>query len=178
MLIKRLFDLFACIFLLVLFCAPFFLLLLAIKFTSNGSVFYWSTRVGKDNRHFQMPKFRTMQIGTPEVASHLLQKPADHLTPLGTFLRKTSLDEIPHLWSVLNGDMSIVGPRPLLPEYLPLYTPDQLKRHLVKPGITGLAQVNGRNLITWDSKFNYDKIYVENCSLGLESKSVNFKYKK
>ena len=171
MLIKRLFDLFACIILLGLLCVPFFLLLLAVKFTSNSPVFYWSTRVGKDNRHFQMPKFRTMQIGTPEVASHLLQKPADHLTPLGNFLRRTSLDEIPQIWSVLKGDMSIVGPRPALFNQYDLIELRTAKNvHQLTPGITGWAQVNGRDDLSITKKVNFDEEYAKKKSFIFDLK--------
>ena len=166
--LKRTLDLVLGVCLLFLLSPFFVLVYFILKFSGCNKAFFIQKRAGLNGHTFNLMKFRTMSDCTDE-HGRLLD---DHLRmhPLGNLLRMTSLDELPQLLNVIKGDMSIVGPRPLLPEYLPLYTPDQLKRHLVKPGITGLAQVNGRNLITWDSKFNFDKIYVENCSLGLDIK--------
>jgi sugar transferase EpsL len=166
--LKRAFDLILGSSLLIVLSPLFVLLYAILKASGCNQAFFIQKRAGLNGESFNLMKFRTMTDCT-DAHGRLLD---DHLRihPLGNFIRMTSLDELPQLLNVIKGDMSIVGPRPLLPEYLPLYTPDQLKRHLVKPGITGLAQVNGRNLITWDSKFNYDKIYVENCSLGLDIK--------
>ena len=164
--LKRTLDLVLGICLLFLLSPFFVLVYIILKFSGCNKAFFIQKRAGLNGHTFNLMKFRTMSDCKDE-HGRLLD---DHLRmhPLGNILRMTSLDELPQLLNVIKGDMSIVGPRPLLPEYLPLYTPDQLKRHLVKPGITGLAQVNGRNLITWDSKFNFEKIYVENCSLGLD----------
>jgi O-antigen biosynthesis protein WbqP len=116
-----------------------------VMLTSKGPVLYWSDRVGRDNKIFKMPKFRTMRIDTPPVATHLLTNPDAYLTSIGFFLRKFSLDELPQLWSILKGHMSFVGPRPLLMQYLDRYTLEQARRHEVKPGITGWAQINRRS---------------------------------
>ena len=116
-----------------------------VMLTSKGPVLYWSDRVGRDNKIFKMPKFRTMRIDTPPVATHLLTNPDAYLTSIGSFLRKFSLDELPQLWSILKGHMSFVGPRPLLMQYLDRYTLEQARRHEVKPGITGWAQINRRS---------------------------------
>ncbi|MFM1963289.1 MAG: hypothetical protein RLZZ172_2134 [Bacteroidota bacterium] len=166
--LKRAIDLILSSSLLIVLSPLFVLLYIVLKASGCNQAFFIQKRAGLNGKTFNLMKFRTMNDCTDE-HGRLLE---DHLRmhPLGNIIRMTSLDELPQLLNVIKGDMSIVGPRPLLPEYLSLYTPDQLKRHLVKPGITGLAQVNGRNLITWDAKFNYDKIYVENCSLGLDIK--------
>lgn len=123
-------------------------------------------RPGMNGKPFTLLKFRTMTIATDESGNLLPDK--DRMHPLGTFLRKTSLDELPELYNVLKGDMSLIGPRPLLMEYLPLYNDQQKRRHEVRPGITGWAQVNGRNLISWQQKFEYDVFYVDNLSLMLD----------
>jgi len=171
MLNKRLFDFLVCIFLMGLLSVPFFIIFLVVKFTSEGPAIYWSTRVGKNNEHFEMPKFRTMQIGTPEVATHLLSKPTNYLTKIGYFLRKTSLDEIPQLWSVLKGDMSIVGPRPALFNQYDLIDLRTLKRiHQLTPGITGWAQVNGRDNLSNAKKVFFDEEYLKKKSLFFDLK--------
>ncbi len=126
------------------------------------------TRIGLNGRPFTILKFKTMR--DPRPGEDALSSDAIRLTKLGRFLRKTSLDELPALWNVLKGDMRLVGPRPLLPQYLPLYTPEQARRHEVKPGITGWAQVNGRNAITWEEKFRLDVWYVDNRSVWLDLK--------
>jgi undecaprenyl phosphate N,N'-diacetylbacillosamine 1-phosphate transferase len=134
----------------------------------KGGVFFTQQRPGKEGVIFQLVKFKTMN-DQRDVAGNLLPDAA-RLTPIGKFIRKTSLDELPQLWNVLKGDMSLVGPRPLLVQYLPLYTQEQKRRHLVKPGITGWAQVNGRNTLSWEKKFEYDVWYVDNCSFRLDLK--------
>ena len=166
--LKRQLDIIIAIFFLFLLSPFFVVIYFILKLSGCNKAFFIQKRAGLNGKTFNLLKFRTMNDCTDE-NGRLLD---DHLRihPLGNLLRTTSLDEIPQLLNVIKGDMSIVGPRPLLPEYLPLYTEDQKKRHLVKPGITGLAQVNGRNLITWESKFNFDKFYVENCSLVLDIK--------
>ena len=171
MFVKRLFDLFVCIFFIGIFCIPFFLIFLAVKLTSKGPVLYWSVRVGKNNQHFDMPKFRTMQIGTPVIASHLLKKPTDYLTQIGPFLRKTSLDEIPQLWSVLKGDMSIIGPRPALFNQYDLIKLRTSKGiHHLRPGLTGWAQVNGRDDLSIKKKVNFDVEYLKKKSFIFDLK--------
>lgn len=134
----------------------------------GAPVFFTHERPGLHGNPFRMIKFRTMIDAFDSVGNPLPD--ADRLTPFGEFLRKFSLDELPELWNVLKGDMSLVGPRPLLMAYLPLYSPAQLKRHNVKPGITGWAQVNGRNAISWEQKFELDVWYVENQSFWLDVK--------
>lgn len=139
---------------------------LAVRLTSSGPALYWSDRVGQGNRIFKMPKFRSMRIGTPAVATHLLKDANSHLTPIGSFLRKSSLDELPQLWCVLKGDMSLVGPRPAL------YNQDDLIAarsalgvEVLRPGITGWAQVNGRDELSIADKVNLDCAYLKNQTL-------------
>jgi len=159
--IKRIFDLFlACLAVLVL-ALPFLIVLAAVRLTSPGPVLYWSDRVGRNNIIFKMPKFRTMRIDTPELATHLLENPQQYLTPVGSFLRKSSLDELPQLWSILKGDMSFVGPRPAL------FNQDDLvelrTRHGVEkmmPGLTGWAQINGRDELPIPDKVKLDVEYM------------------
>jgi len=168
---KRFFDLSLALFLAVILFIPFAFIWLAVLLTSKGPVLYWSIRIGKNNQHFEMPKFRTMHIGTPEVASHLLQKPANHLTRVGSFLRKTSLDEIPQLWSVLKGDMSFVGPRPALFNQYDLIDLRTVKNvHQLIPGITGWAQVSGRDDLSIAKKVNFDAEYLKKKSFIFDLK--------
>jgi O-antigen biosynthesis protein WbqP len=168
---KRFFDLSLTLFLIMILFIPFAFIWLAVFLTSKGPVLYWSIRIGKNNQHFEMPKFRTMQIGTPEVASHLLQQPANHLTRVGSFLRKTSLDEIPQLWSVLKGDMSFVGPRPALFNQYDLIDLRTVKNvHQLIPGITGWAQVNGRDDLSITKKVNFDAEYLKKKSFIFDLK--------
>ena len=141
-----------------------------IRGQMGAPVFFRQTRPGRDGKPFEMVKFRTMRDahdadGTPLPDS-------ERMTPLGRFLRSSSLDELPELWNVLKGDMSLVGPRPLLMEYLPLYSPEQARRHEVRPGVTGWAQINGRNAISWEEKFALDVWYVDNRSLWLDLKII------
>ncbi len=167
---KRLLDLVVALsgFLIVL---PIFILIGVCLFISNhGKPFFFQKRPGKNGRIFSIIKFKTMN-DKKDIQGNLL--PYDQrITKTGSFLRKYSLDEIPQLWNVIKGDMSLVGPRPLLVEYLPLYNEEQKKRHLVKPGITGWAQVNGRNAISWEQKFVLDTYYVENLSFLLDIKII------
>lgn len=163
---KRLFDLlFASLALLVL-ALPLLVLILLVRSKLGSPVLFQQIRPGLNGKPFEMIKFRTM---TDErgLGGELLQD-AQRMTSFGLFLRKTSLDELPELWNVIKGDMSLVGPRPLLMEYLPLYTHEQARRHEVRPGITGWAQVNGRNAISWNEKFALDVWYVDNHSLWLD----------
>ena len=135
---------------------------LAIRATMGTPVLYRQKRTGLDARTFTLVKLRTMAPAPPDTAD------ADRITSLGRWLRSTSIDELPQLWNVLRGDMSLVGPRPLLPEYLDRYTPEQARRHAVRPGLTGLAQVSGRNALTWAEKFELDVWYVDHRSLALD----------
>ena len=156
---------------------PVFIVITAwLYFTNNGKPFFFQRRPGKGERIFTIIKFKTMN-DKRDAAGELLPD-AKRLTAVGRFVRKTSLDEIPQLLNVLKGDMSFVGPRPLLPEYLPLYNETQRRRHDVKPGITGWAQVNGRNAISWIQKFEYDVWYVENQSFLLDLKILFLTIKK
>ena len=162
---KRAFDLLAGFSALLLLGAPLIFLALLVAFTSKGPVLYWSDRVGQHNRIFRMPKLRTMKTGTPAVATHLLDNPQAHLTPLGGFLRRTSLDELPQLWSILVGDMSWVGPRPALfnqTDLIDMRT--QAGVHQLVPGLTGWAQVNGRDEIALLDKVQLDTEYLQRQS--------------
>ena len=165
---KRFIDI-ACSLLGLLILFPILILVFVlVRLKLGAPVFFTHDRPGLHGTPFKMIKFRTMVDAFNEAGNPLPD--ADRLTPFGKFLRKFSLDELPELWNVLKGDMSLVGPRPLLMEYLPLYSSAQLKRHNVKPGITGWAQVNGRNAISWEQKFELDVWYVENQSLWLDVK--------
>lgn len=155
---------------LIIFAIPIFIIALVIKTTSRGPVFFKQLRPGKNNKLFLLYKFRTMSVQRDESGNLLPDE--KRLTRIGKFLRKLSLDELPELWNVLKGSMSIVGPRPLLKEYLTKYTPEQARRHEVKPGITGWAQVNGRNAITWEQKFKFDVWYVDNWNLWVDLKII------
>lgn len=166
--IKPFFDIIAaCIGFILLF--PFFAITwIVLMINNNGKAFFYQERPGKNERIFKIIKFKTMNDKTD---SHGVLLPGQQrLTKTGIFIRKYSLDEIPQLLNVIKGDMSIIGPRPLLIKYLPIYNEEQKKRHLIKPGITGWAQVNGRNAISWDKKFGYDIWYVRNISLILDIK--------
>lgn len=165
---KRFFDLVLACLALFLYCVPLLLLVWQIRYKLGAPVFFRQVRPGLHGRPFKMVKFRTM---TDERGSDgQLLPDADRLTPFGRLLRTTSLDELPELWNVLKGDMSLVGPRPLLMEYLPLYSQEQARRHEMRPGITGWAQVNGRNALSWEEKFKLDVWYVDNHSLWLDIK--------
>lgn len=168
---KRVFDLTLAIFLSALLVVPFVSIALAVRITSAGPALYWSDRVGKDNKIFRMPKFRSMRIDTPAVATHLLSDPATYLTPIGPFLRKSSLDEIPQLWSILVGDMSFVGPRPALFNQDDLIEMRTRKGvHHLLPGLTGWAQVNGRDEIALAEKVRFDVEYLQRRSIGFDLK--------
>jgi len=162
---KRLFDVVVSVLLLFLSSIPILLIASFVKLTSVGPVLYWSDRVGIHNTIFKMPKFRTMRIDTPPVATHLLKNPDDYLTPVGSFLRKFSLDELPQLWSVLKGDMSFIGPRPALfnqDDLIELRTKKGI--HYLVPGITGWAQINGRDELPIPVKVELDEYYLKNRS--------------
>ena len=166
---KRLLDLGLAVFALIVLCVPIALISLLVKLTSPGPVLYWSDRVGQYNRLFRMPKFRSMRVGTPAVATHLLVDPASHLTPIGSFLRKTSLDELPQLWSILAGDMSFVGPRPALFNQHDLIELRTLHGvHALVPGLTGWAQINGRDELSIPDKVAFDVEYLKRRSLRFD----------
>lgn len=165
---KRLFDLCGSIFGILIFALPLLLLVYLVRSRLGSPVFFTQVRPGLNGKPFRMVKFRSMTDGRSPDGE--LLPDADRLTRFGALLRSTSLDELPELWNVLKGEMSLVGPRPLLIEYLPLYTPEQARRHDIRPGITGWAQVNGRNAISWEEKFALDVWYVENQSLWLDIK--------
>ena len=163
---KRFFDFTVAAVALLLLCLPLLALTLLVRRKLGRPAFFRQVRPGLHGKPFEMVKFRSMTDARgPDGA---LLPDADRLTPFGRFLRSSSLDELPGLWNVLKGDMSLVGPRPLLVEYLPLYSPEQARRHEVRPGITGWAQVNGRNAISWDDKFKLDVWYVDHRSLWLD----------
>jgi O-antigen biosynthesis protein WbqP len=168
---KRLFDLAAALAAAVFLALPIVMTALAVRLTSPGPALYWSERVGRHNRIFKMPKFRSMRIDTPALATHLLQNPEHWLTPVGSFLRKSSLDELPQLWSILKGDMSFVGPRPALfnqDDLIALRTEKGV--HQLVPGLTGWAQVNGRDELPIPQKVALDAEYLECRSLLFDIK--------
>ncbi|MDP2278642.1 MAG: sugar transferase [Nitrospirota bacterium] len=162
---KRLFDFTMSLFLLIISSIPMLIIALLVKVTSRGPCLYWSDRIGKNNIVFKMPKFRTMNIDTMAVATHLLSNPDQHLTPIGKFLRKSSLDELPQLISILKGDMSFVGPRPALFNQDDLVALRNEKGvHILTPGLTGWAQVNGRDDIPIPVKVDFDEYYMKRRS--------------
>ncbi|MGZ3235991.1 MAG: sugar transferase [Burkholderiaceae bacterium] len=166
---KRSFDLIAAIVILIILLVPIVLVASFVKLTSKGPIVYWSDRVGKKNKIFKMPKFRTMRIDTPAVATHLLAEPEKFLTPIGSFLRKSSLDELPQLWSIIKGEMSFVGPRPALfnqDDLIALRTERGVSNLL--PGLTGWAQINGRDELPIPEKVNLDVEYMERRSFLLD----------
>lgn len=166
---KRVFDVALALSAGLLLCVPLLAVWLLVRLTSPGPALYWSDRVGRYNRIFSMPKFRTMRIGTPAVATHLLENPDVYLTPVGSFLRKSSLDELPQLWSILVGDMSFVGPRPALfnqDDLVALRTEQGV--HELVPGLTGWAQVNGRDGISIPDKVKLDAVYLQRRSLWFD----------
>jgi lipopolysaccharide/colanic/teichoic acid biosynthesis glycosyltransferase len=173
---KRIFDFAMALLGLTVLALPLLILIVLIRRKLGRPVFFRQVRPGLNGRPFEMVKFRTM---TDERGPDgQLLPDAARLTSFGRFLRSTSLDELPELWNVLKGDMSLVGPRPLLMEYLPLYSPEQARRHEVRPGVTGWAQVNGRNAISWEEKFELDVWYVDHQSLWLDIKILWLTVKK
>lgn len=170
---KRVFDLLLATCATVVLILPLVLVALLVKLTSKGPVLYWSDRVGRNNQIFSMPKFRSMRVGTPAVATHLLANPAAHLTPIGGFLRKSSLDELPQLWNILKGELSFVGPRPALfnqNDLIELRT--QRGIHLLTPGLTGWAQINGRDELPIPVKVEFDEYYLHNRSFMFDIKII------
>jgi len=167
--VKRLFDILLATVATILLAVPILLVTVCVRLTSKGPAIYWSQRVGRNNRLFNMPKFRSMRIDTPAVATHLLPDPKAYLTPIGSFLRKSSLDELPQLWSILKGDMSFVGPRPALynqDDLIALRT--QAEVHLLQPGLTGWAQVNGRDELPIPDKVKLDVEYIKRQSMWFD----------
>lgn len=166
---KRVLDLVLSLIAIILLAMPIIVLALMVRLTSEGPVIYWSTRVGKKGEMFQMPKFRSMRIDAPVVATHLLKNPNEWLTPIGPYLRKMSLDELPQLWCILKGEMSFVGPRPALyNQYDLIKLRKQFGVDVVLPGLTGLAQINGRDALQISDKVGYDVEYVAKKSLSLD----------
>jgi O-antigen biosynthesis protein WbqP len=166
---KRLFDLLLALLASAVLALPIAIVAFAVKLTSPGPALYWSDRVGRHNRIFRMPKFRSMRTDTPEVATHLLGKPESFLTPIGGFIRKSSLDELPQLWSILVGDMSFVGPRPALFNQEDLIAlRSERGVHTLLPGLTGWAQINGRDDVPIPQKVELDAYYLEHQSLWLD----------
>ncbi|HEY8931264.1 MAG TPA: sugar transferase [Mucilaginibacter sp.] len=173
---KRLFDALSTVIIFIILFPVFLVIIILLLIANNGRVFFFQARPGKNGRIFKVIKFKTMN--DKRGADGQLLPDAERLTAVGRIVRKTSLDEIPQLLNVIKGDMSLVGPRPLLIEYLPLYNEEQKKRHNVRPGITGWAQVNGRNAISWSQKFEYDVWYVSNLSFWLDLKIMLLTVKK
>lgn len=171
--VKRIFDVTLALFLGTLILLPALIVAIFVRITSPGPILYWSNRIGQNNIIFSMPKFRTMRTDTPAIATHLLENPNGYLTPIGSFLRKTSLDELPQLWSVIKGHMSLVGPRPALfnQEDLVLAR-TQAGVHVLLPGITGFAQVNGRDELSIPEKVRLDTYYLHHASLTLDFKII------
>ena len=166
--IKRVLDLLLSAIAIILLSPVFLLLFILLSITNKGSVFFTQLRPGKNNKIFRLVKFKTMTDEKDENGE--LLPDAKRLSKVGIVVRKSSLDEIPQLFNVLMGQMSLIGPRPLLTEYLPIYNEDQIRRHDIRPGITGWAQINGRNAISWEEKLNLDLYYVDNLTLLLDIK--------
>ena len=171
--LKRIIDLVLLVMAFFFFLIPFLFIFFLIHYTSKGEVFYWSRRIGKNNKVFRMPKFRTMLLDTPVVATHLLEDPKKYFIPFGAFLRKSSLDELPQLWSIMMADMSFVGPRPAL------FNQDDLVKlrtecgvHELVPGLTGWAQINGRDDLSIPEKVLLDKYYLNNRSILLDLRII------
>lgn len=173
---KRLLDFLAALTGFILLSPIFIVVTIGLFFANQGKPFFFQVRPGKNERLFKIIKFKTMN-DKKGVDGQLLPD-SERLTKIGSFVRKTSLDEIPQLLNVIKGDMSLIGPRPLLPQYLPLYNKQQKRRHEIQPGITGWAQINGRNAISWNQKFEYDVWYVDNCNFILDIKILFLTIKK
>ena len=168
--VKRLFDILVSVFCLVILAIPLLFLAILVRLNLGSPIFFVQLRPGINGEAFEILKFRTMRNAYDRSGSLLPDR--KRITRFGAFLRESSLDELPELWNVLKGEMSLVGPRPLLMEYLPLYSPTQRRRHEVRPGLTGWAQINGRNAISWEDKFAYDIWYVDNQSFLLDMKVI------
>jgi undecaprenyl phosphate N,N'-diacetylbacillosamine 1-phosphate transferase len=173
---KRILDFSAALFGFMLLSPIFVFVMIGLFIANNGNPFFFQVRPGKNERLFKIIKFKTMNDKKDKEGNLLAD--SERLTKIGAFVRKTSLDEIPQLLNVLKGDMSLIGPRPLLVQYLPLYNETQKQRHNIRPGITGWAQINGRNAISWNQKFEYDVWYVNNCNFLLDVKILILTVKK
>ena len=176
---KRIFDFSLALVAVIVLLIPTILVGLCVKFSSRGPIIYWSNRVGRRNMIFKMPKFRTMRVDAPIVATHLLTNPKNYLTPVGSFLRRSSLDELPQLWSILKGEMSFVGPRPALfnqEDLIALRT--KCGVDALVPGLTGWAQINGRDELPISEKVKLDVEYLENRSISLDIKIILFTFLK
>ena len=170
---KRLFDLIFASLAALILLLPVIGVAILVRLTSAGPILYWSDRVGRNNQIFSMPKFRSMRVGTPAVATHLLADPRSHLTPIGSLLRRSSLDELPQLWSIIKGDMSFVGPRPALFNQHDLIEMRTCRGvHLLVPGLTGWAQINGRDELPIPQKVAMDTYYLENKSLWFDMRII------
>ena len=170
---KRLFDLILASLVALILLLPVIGVAILVRLTSSGPILYWSDRVGRNNQIFSMPKFRSMRVGTPAVATHLLADPQSYLTPIGSLLRRSSLDELPQLWSIIKGDMSFVGPRPALFNQHDLIEMRSRKGvHLLVPGLTGWAQINGRDELPIPQKVAMDTYYLENKSLWFDMRII------
>ena len=177
--IKRIMDIALSIIAILIFIIPFIVIFFLIKFSSKGDAIYWSERIGQNNIIFKMPKFRTMHIDTPPIATHLLDKPDKWVTPIGKILRKYSLDEVPQIWSIISGKMSIVGPRPALFNQNDLISlRKKYNVHTLVPGLTGLAQIKGRDILSIEDKVKIDKEYLEKCSLTMDLNIILITIKK
>lgn len=174
--IKRILDISVAVVALLFFMLPLLVVALLVRLKLGGPVLFVQQRPGRHGKPFKMVKFRTMRDAFD--AEGMPLPDVERMTAFGNFLRSTSLDELPELWNVLRGDMSLVGPRPLLMEYLPLYNAQQQRRHEVRPGVTGLAQVSGRNALSWEEKFRLDVWYVDNQSIWLDLKIIFLTIKK
>lgn len=171
--LKRLFDLILAVMLMLFFFFIFLIIAMLLKISNKGKILYWSRRIGRNNKIFKMPKFRTMKENVPEVATHLLINPEIYITKVGFYLRKSSLDELPQIWSIFVGDMSFVGPRPaLFNQYDLIKLRDECGVSELVPGITGWAQINGRDKLSIVEKVNLDKFYLDNQSLLLDMKII------
>lgn len=174
---KRLIDFIFALCILLIIWPIFLIFAIWLHFANKGTgVFFFQERPGKNGKIFKVIKYKTMTDERDEQGN--LLPDAERLTKIGRFVRSTSIDELPQLFNVLKGDMALIGPRPLLPQYLPLYSKEQARRHEVRPGITGWAQINGRNAISWTKKFEYDVWYVDHCSFLLDLKIVFLTIKK
>ena len=170
---KRLFDLILASLVALILLLPVIGVAILVRLTSSGPILYWSDRVGRNNQIFSMPKFRSMRVGTPTVATHLLADPWIHLTPIGGLLRRSSLDELPQLWSIIKGDMSFVGPRPaLFNQYDLIEMRSRRGVHLLVPGLTGWAQINGRDELPLPQKVAMDTYYLKNKSLWFDMRII------
>lgn len=169
----RIFNIIFCLTTILIFSIPFCILWTCVRLTSKGPAIHWSKRIGKNNEIFLMPKFRTMKIDTPQLATHLLNNSVSYLTPIGSLLRKSSLDELPQVWSVLKGEMSFVGPRPALFNQIDLKElRTKYNVHTLPPGVTGWAQINGRDELSIEDKVKYDKQYLDRRSLIFDIKII------